>query len=104
MTDKPKEDPLSITFAKPGEPLEVVVYGLGCSAHAESLWSDEIFCDPDKGGCGSVWHRRVRSRCPPVDGPNCVCGKPLTGPENVATPICPTCFVSKWHEQQDSSC
>ena len=105
---KPPEDPLSISFtefSKPEDPvkIEATKYGIECPNHGTLLWSGEIICAPDKGGCGWVWNLGDDARCPPKScGSDCVCGKPLhtDNPKCTALPICPTCFVQKWHEQE----
>lgn len=111
MTDKTK-DSLSISFQEfttGDEPVrvETSLYKMDCTSHGICTWTGECICAPDKGGCGRVWHLGEDSRQPPESyGSACVCGKPLhsNDPKSSAMPICPTCFVSKWHEQQDSSC
>lgn len=110
MSDK---DPLTITFqdfTTGDEPvvIETTQYRMECGSHGLVIWTGEAICDPDKGGCGKVWRLDGNpARQPPEScGSNCTCGKPLHVEDEKCTamPICPTCFVQKWHEQQEASC
>ena len=76
---------------------------IACATHGTNSWDGEVMCARDKGGCGRVWKLTDESRCPPLEcGDECTCGKTLHAgnEDSPAMPICPTCFVQKWHEQQ----